>query len=186
MAVEPVKRVDPTKADPSQKTTRVVDNRIRDALKEGERVDVPELTDKTIKWLVKDKAFVNQFIRETLRPLVYSRILRVISGTRGLHVVGNAVLDDETIEERSRKIVSKFVTWYEHAGGSSIRLMRMNETELRTAADERFKRGRTEMLYGKLWLKLAERLEADQVVEDVWSAEEIEALSQKIAAEQEN
>lgn len=175
--------VDPATAEPSRSTSKIIDDWIREQIKDSDQISIPEVADKAVERFLDDRVFIRSFLTDMLRPMIYWRAKKVVAATRGLTLAGDQILDLGSVEERSKQIAHKFVNWVEHSGERSVRLMRMTRNDLQLAAQERRKRGIQELHLSDLWTELAKRLEADQVVEDVWSPEEIESVSARIEQE---
>lgn len=173
----------PLDGEPSRATLKIIDDWIRGEIKGNDQVSIPELANQALTRFMDDPLFLRNFLTDLLRPLIYQRSHKIAESTRGLTLAGDQILDLGSVEGRSKQIAHKFVTWVEKSGEQSIPLMRMTSSDLTLAAQERRKRGIEEMHLSDLWTELAKRLEPDQVVEDVWSPEEIQAVSTRLESE---
>lgn len=127
-------------------------------------VRLPELTDRMVAHFSTDAEFVSAWLSETLRPIAYDAVQRVIAGTRAYVIIADEAVPHE---EAVRAIKAKRPRWQaflEHAGDRHVRLFEMTRQDLLLAADEREKRGAAEMRLAALWRYLAEQLNDSETV----------------------
>lgn len=155
------------------------------------RADLPALATQAEAHFLGDADFQTQ-IGEMVRIIAYTQGTQLFSGTRhdgGSALYGDAVMDADAAKGAAdagiakSSALSRWATWVEHAGKRFVPLMQMVDTDLRAAADTRFKRSDTEREIGVLWLALADKLEGGQSVGERFTADEIESMRVKLAAE---
>lgn len=140
-----------------------------------EEVQVPVLVDEAIASLGKDRKLIAELGRESLREIMYRQLISAISSTRNFVTTGDVALTVGGVKEKARRH-SVFASWLEHVGDHHVRLMDATREDLLLAADEREKRGNTELGIARLWRTVANGLEGGQTVGSKYSAEEIESM----------
>lgn len=163
---------------------------IRREIKGKSEVDLAQVTNRSIRYVTKDKTLLKAVLLELLRPMVYEEARLVIADSReggdapvptnNLVQLGDEVVSRGALRERAAKVGRKWLAFMEHAGSRYVLLMDMTADDLALAEAERRKRGDAEYGYADLWAKLRTRLESGQRVRDVWSTEEIEAVRREL------
>lgn len=189
--------VDVVEPETSKRSPRLsVRKFIRDEIKGKSEVSLTKLTNRTVRFVAKDKPLLRAFLLEMLRPMVYEEAQRVIARSRNttgglkdeasgrpmnnLVQLGDEIVSRGVIRERSLKMSKNWVKFEEHAGARHILLLDMTSEDLVAAEAERRRRGDTEHEYADLWAKLRARMETGQIVRNVWSPAEIEAAYQAV------
>lgn len=146
---------------------------------------IPDLTNRAVKFAIKDRAYLKALLVELLRPIVYAEAIKVVSRTRGpsgLVQLGDEIVKRSVLTERADRLGRKWAGFMEHAGSRHVLLLDMTADDLALAEAERRQRGDIEHGFATLWAKLRTRLEPGQRVRDVWSVQEIEEAFRSIKA----
>lgn len=163
---------------------------IREAVKDQSVIRLPDLTNKAVKFAIKDKAYLKALLIELLRPIVYAEAQEVLGQSRAkervgknkLIQMGDGVTSRESVRNSSNVMSRKWLEFKEHAGDRHILLMDMTADDLALAESERRKRADVDYGYANLWARLRTRLEDGQRVRDVWTPEEIDAERRSLRA----
>lgn len=156
---------------------------IRADMKGATEVKLPDLAQRTVAHFRTDTAFLDQFLQESLTPLVYDIARRVAASTRDMIVLGDVVVTKGSITERAKRVSARWDSWLEHVNDRHIRLRDMTRADLRAAISERRKRGDVEYAIASLFEAMVERMASDDaVVRDVFSNDDIELLRAKLPA----
>lgn len=147
---------------------------VTDELEVRQEIHLTELARHIAGALRADPAFLERFMNETLVAAVYEEVRQAVGRTRNLVRNGDYAATTEVMEERRQRFTSRFATWFEHSGRRSVRLLEMTREDLQAAAEERRKRGRTELKIALLWDRLADGLEGGQTVGERFTTDEIE------------
>ena len=161
-------------------TTINVRSRIRefvDAEIEGrDQFTLSELADRAVSNLMRDEGFMQAFGEQTLRHVMYEEVQRAVARKRNLLSFEDQVLTPDEFKRKKEQFGSRFLSWYEHSGDKHINVLKMTRPQLLESADERDKRGSKEINLARLWRRLANGLEGDQIVEERFTSEEIESM----------
>lgn len=127
----------------------------------------------------------NDWRRPLLKKYLGAFIDRQITGhfaaTRGLSLMGaDTLVSKEALQATIDRLALKFEHWVEHAGDRHLKLLSMRKGDLLQAAQERRKRGLTELRIAVLWERLAETLTSDQEVGDKYTTEQIARMAQRL------
>lgn len=161
---------------------------IQEELQGKSEVNLPDLTDRAVQYVAKNRALLRSVLQELLRPLVYEEARLAVSKSRGgppearMVQLGDDLVNREALSSRARRMSRKWLEFTEHAGARHVLLMDMTADDLTLAESERRARGDVEYGYANLWAKLRGRLEPGQRVRDVWTAEEIETAHRSLKA----
>lgn len=163
---------------------------IRQQIKGKGEVNLPDLTERAVKWVARDKALARAVLLELLKPLVYEEARLVIADSRkapkgmadSLVQLGDAVASRGALRGRAAAMERFWAGLKEHAGSRHVLVLDMTAEDLTLAETERRKRGDAEYVYADLWARLRGRLEGNQRVRDVWTVQEIEAARQAVKA----
>lgn len=150
---------------------------IRANMQGATEVKLPDLAERAVAYFRTDSAFVDQFLQESLTPLVYDIAKRVAASTRDLVVLGDVVVTKASISERSKRVSSRWDSWLEHVNDRHVRLRDMTRVDLRAAISERRKRGAVEYTIASLFEAMAAHMPDDKaVVRDIFTNDQIEQL----------
>lgn len=161
---------------------------IQDQMKGESEVNLPNLTDRAVKFVAGNRKLRDALLRDFLRPMVYEQARIVVQESRGVPPaeqmiqLGDDLVSRDALSGRARRMSRKWLQFTEHAGDRHVLLMDMTAEDLARAESERRARGDVEYGYANLWAKLRTRLEPGQVVRDVWSADEIEQAHRSLKA----
>ena len=161
---------------------------IQSELKGKSEVNLPELTERAVTFVSKDRKLLNAMLLELLRPMVYEEARLIVAHSRGeppaerMHQLGDDLVSRNGLSERARRMSRKWLEFTEHAGDRHVLLLDMTAEDLALAEAESKGRGDVEYAYAGLWAKLRTRLENGQRVRDVWTVQEIEAAYQSAKA----
>lgn len=154
---------------------------LRGQIEAKDEFHLSDLTDQAMKELSRDPDFMASWLDEYMRPAIQSEVQQIVASTRRLEVRGDVAATPEKFEEKVVRFKSRFANWREHAGDfGHIKLQKMSRPQLEMAARERLERGRSETVLGKTWLKLAQGMKDDQLVEDVYTDEQLERTYQDV------
>jgi hypothetical protein len=160
---------------------------VQDAIDGVDGVDLAKLSNDAVDHFMADEDFVRRELGGVLRPLVYEIARNVLKATRQEAVVNlgqDEIVTREEHKRRSNQLAKRFIRWMEHAGEDGhVRLMKMRKKQLLTAANERRKRGETELKIAAFEEQVARGLSSDtEVVEERYSAEDLEGIWEQIEA----
>jgi hypothetical protein len=170
--------------------------RIRDAWKDRldgvESVDVPKVSEEIANELRGDPEFCALFIEQMLPTSVNYVGRKILMGSKrdlreGVVAIGSTVGTVEAIRAEVQAEIdadhgSKWMAWLEFDPGKQVNvaLPKMSKRQLLLAYDAKMGQGTT-YLRDALWFKeLAGRMTDVQLVEDVWSDDEIGTLRDRI------
>ena len=142
-------------------------------------VKLPELANAAVAHFSQDPTFVHAFLETHLRPIIYDLAQKAMAATRGRENVimaGETLLTRDGISKDAKKLQSKWERWLEHVGDRHVRLTEMTKSDLLKAAEERRKRANTDIRIAALWEALAERMEGDQKVGELFTPEQIDKV----------
>lgn len=151
-------------------------------------VKLPDLANAAVVHFSKDPVFVHGFLETHLRPIIYDLAQKAMAATRGKQNVINVndtLVTKEGIIAGAQKLQSKWERWLEHVGDRHVRLTEMKRADLLAAAELREQRAGTDMAIAKLWRALAERMEVDQTVGELFTPEQIEKVRTSLIIEKE-
>lgn len=193
----PARHTDPAAAGPalSESSKKRIRDHLRGALEAPGIIDIPALARAAQAWAVQEPRLKSQLLDEVLYPVVYDLTHEMVSRSRAsLHLVevpsGGAAISQAALDAGAAAIETKFVgskwlRWCETLRhGHTLPLGKMRPVDLRDAAAIRRDRARRDDHLSRLWEALAEGLKDDgsQTVEDKWTDEQIEQLSQELQA----
>jgi pyruvate/2-oxoglutarate dehydrogenase complex dihydrolipoamide acyltransferase (E2) component len=168
----------------SARTTRVqVAGWVRQAIADQPEVSLPDLADAAMVHFGDDPAFLQAFFREHVREMVYTLAQQVVGSSRStrlrfesLQPVVTTDAAEQGGQPRPVEVRAKtcWPTWFEHAGSRHVRLFDMQRGDLLAAAEERERRGQTELQLAGLWRKLASNLPEGKSVGEVYTEESID------------
>lgn len=156
---------------------------LREVISDSDSVQLPELASEAVEHFRSDQVFIDQLLKESLAPMVYELAHDVMKETRqGTVVLGERVVSGKEFKRRSSALQARFLRWMEHSDGDGhVRLMKMRKKQLLAAAEERTKRGNTELMIAAFEKRVAAGLENDkQAVEEKYSAEDLEEIWKQI------
>lgn len=156
---------------------------VKDEVESRNEIHVADLAKHLTGILRADKAFLKAFVDEVLPSAVYEEVQKAIGRTRSLVRNGDYAATGEVMAQRRERFASRFERWYEHSGGRTVKLLEMTREDLLAAAEERRKRGDTEIRIARLWETLANGLEGGQSVGDRFTTDEIESRYSEIEGE---
>ena len=158
---------------------------LRDATADESEIHVPSLTNSALSWLEsrKNKALRAALADQLLRQAVYQEAAKVVGWARTRPLNGDTPLTEEEFEEKTTRFANRFLLWREHVGDKHIRLMKFDREHLLTAALIRERSGQHDLVLARLWREMADGMEGGQTVEDRFTAEEIEAIYQRVKAD---
>lgn len=146
-------------------------------------VSLRRLTDQAVQEIASDPEWLTAILAESVRPLVYDIARRVVADTRGAAVVlGDEVVTRAILQARAGVLALKWSGWLEHVGDRHVALMDMTAVDLRAAAGERRKRATSELQIASMFDSLAIRLNGDQRVRDLFTAEDLDSIAKEHAA----
>lgn len=162
---------------------------IREEIQERDSVILPEFTRETINHFMENNGLLGDLLKESLEPLVYQMAKEVLGESRHAaqgqyrarqFAYANVQLGDEMVtreefESRAKKFSNRFSRWMEHAGDRHYNFMKMNATQLQAAADERRKRGTTEIFTAEFFERIAGDIGVG-FVEEVYSPEQVDEI----------
>lgn len=158
---------------------------IREQIEMRDSFHLSELTQQTVEALQKNDTFVKLWLEETLPSAAQSEVQQVVASTRRHQVLGDYAATPEKVDERVVRFKSRWSNWREHAGDyGHITLAKMKPLHLREAARERMTRGRTEIVLGKLMMRLSQELRETEEVGARFTDEEIERMYQEINSQE--
>lgn len=124
-------------------------------LPEGRKeVNLVELTSGAMEHFMNDENFVQQFMSESLRPMIYELAQESLAYGRSLYIQQVT----KSIQEGKQPRSGIFAKWFEHAGSKHVNLMEMTRRDLFLAAQERQDRGEHELGLARLWRNMASKL----------------------------
>lgn len=167
---DPPAQATPSRPPPSSRA--VLAQWVRAQIAGKDEVDIPQLAKATLNHFRPNATFIDALVDEVFPDMVYEMVRSVLASTR-LIEAGDVMIAPAKLKARA---ASRWDRWLEHTGEHHVRLMEMNRPQLLAAANERKDRGMHEMRLSKLFRKLAGSVGVGQVVKDVFSPEEIEAL----------
>lgn len=147
-------------------------------LTDNGEVHIPTLTEHVMTEIKADDEFLDSFLRQSLRPMVYEIASQAVARTRGLILFQDRMITREaftTIVFEQRK---KFPLWLEWTPMGQKRLLDMRRPEVLQAAERREQRAAAEMARAGWLRKIAEALPDDEhTVGETLSDEELVRLS---------
>ena len=149
---------------------------VESAIEGQDEFSLTELSARASAELLSDPKFVRAFGEQLLQQMMYEEVQRVVARKRDLLSFEDQVLTPAAFERKKEQFGSRFLSWYEHSGDKHINVLKMSRPELLASADERDKRGSKEINLARLWRRLANGLEGDQIVEERFTSEEIESM----------
>lgn len=138
------------------------------------------LASRGLAYLMDDQALLMQFADEAIRPMVAAVVADVVAETRGTNAeilsIGNTVVN-RAAQEQKGVLRPRFQHWLEYDGRQNVSVLRMNRTQLLSAAAYRALQSRKDRALAATWRTLASQLPNDNVVVgDVFTADEIEQV----------
>lgn len=159
--------------------TKIVTAWMKSEISERQEVVLPDLARATVDHFEADAEFVAEFFRENFYKIAYTLGMQVCATRREVRFVHEqAPIAPGVPAPRPR-----WGQWLEHAGTRHIRLSDMVADDLRMAAEERRKRGETELHLAALWERLAMKLPEGKRVGDHFSEEEIDRWARLLKVE---
>lgn len=158
----------------------------RDAPREpGEGISASTIADAALAHFLQNAAFMRAFAAEVMRPMFYELTLEVFGETRrqrnGPILVVDSLLDPAAFEAAAERLSAKWGGWLEHANGRHIRLEDMRRVDILSAIAEREQRVARERSVITFLQRIAARLEGEQTVGEVFTAEEIKEIRRALA-----
>jgi hypothetical protein len=142
------------------------------------QVHIPELVQRVKRRAMAEPEVVDQILHAQIDVLVREYVARRLASQRGLILSGNNVYTPREYEELVVAQASRFETWYENVGSKgNVRLLSMKKADLLEAAAQRTESGVYDLQVAALWRRLAQGLNEEQAVEDVFTTEQIAKLS---------
>ena len=114
---------------------------------------------------------------------LYGEVVRQVAQTRkqGSVVYGEKSIKPERLQERIEHIRNKRMNGMEWLGDNRYkRVAKLNRNEVLDAAQARRERGELKNRYAMFWETLAQRMDDAQLVEDVATNEDLDALHELI------
>lgn len=153
---------------------------LREQIEGVDVVSQTALTSRGLAWLKDDMALLMQFADEAISPMVAAVVASVVAETRGTNreilSLGNAVIN-RSAQEQKGVLRARFGHWLEFDGRQNVNVLRMNRTQLLSAAAYRAFQSRKDRALAATWRNLASQMPDDNVVVgDVFTADEIEQV----------
>lgn len=142
--------------------------------------DVPALVNRAAEHFEKKASFMKELVAEILRPAAYQSARQIIKTTRKEEAVelGGEVVARSEFEQRAQ---SRFERWIENIErGRDVRVLDMSKEDCVEARRNRLQRADHESELADLFGTLGAGLKKSQKVGDVFTADEIEAIYQRI------
>ena len=154
----------------------------REQLADAEGIDLPAATDRGALALRQDPDFRERFLDECLRPMVYEIGLALISRERGGAAPGTRKLSAKQIAARIEEDAERWSRWLEHdpTTGRHVPFLALTKEQAIAAAVERERRAGGDLRRAALLRLAAGRLEPGQAVGDVWTAEELAVMEERL------
>jgi hypothetical protein len=171
-------------------TKKAIYSAVREWVKgevEGEdHVDLARLADEAVDYFMRDEEILRNCLRIVLRPLVYEVARLVLRSTRGEEVIDLGPDEIVTRGEHTRRgktLSQKFAKWMEHSGDNGhMRMVKMTKPQLLIAAQERKRRGHTELKIAAFQERLAAGMKSGEVVEQRYTIEDMRRIWSEVEA----
>ena len=155
-------------------------------------LDFGTLRDRAVEHFFGNRAFKEQFLKETLPAAVMYEVQQAFAAKRSamnryMRLKANAAITKEEFEKRAARFAIKWSQWVEHTGARTMRLLDMKKADLRLAAERRFEQRDVHDTIGQHWLALAAGMETEEeTVEQRYTEEEIEYARMQVEKEGDN
>lgn len=151
---------------------------LREEIDQQVSIDLPDLADRAVAHFMQDKAFMAGVAKDIIRPAVYEMGVQLLARTRdeATIMLGDEAVTETEFERRAQRVALRWTRWMEHTGTDYRQFMRLDSAALTAAADRRVKRADTEKKIARFERLLAKNLEGKEVVEDRYTAEELEEI----------
>jgi hypothetical protein len=169
---------------PRQQLRTWIKERMATAIAAEGAFNAPALREEAIGHFEENASFLRGLVREVLPAMFYEEVRLVASHTRGLPPLvdlGGELVTGDVLKQRAQRLGNKWANWIEHVGDRFVPLRKMNKRELLDAVAERQQRVDTETEIIRLWRAMAKQLKDGEMVEQRFSAEQIEALRESLA-----
>lgn len=171
------------------KTRTTVAKLFRTKIGEADEFRVPEVTDAIVAEIQADPDLLASFVKESLRPMVYTIGLAELARWRqqkegeGIEVVltGEYGATRETI---TRKATIRRLQWLsraEHVGDRHMLLETMEREHLLTAAEERETRAEAEAHVARFLRAVASRLQPGETVGERFKDEQLDEIYRSVS-----
>lgn len=157
-----------------------LNERIAAAIEKEGAVDTREVVNALVDFFSEKPIFMRELIEETFRPIAYQEARNVIRATRQEDTVdlGEEVVPRSEFERRAK---NRFARWIENIKpGRDVRVMDMGAEDCRFASQNHAGRAAHEWDLSELFGQLGQSLQEAQVVNDVFSEQEVEKMYTQI------
>lgn len=154
---------------------------VRSELDGRDAISLPSLANKAVRHFSKDQVFVQAFLTENLREMIYELAGNTVRAT---HIrMGDQLVTPAEVEERAEKLTRKsgWESWLEHTGTRHVRLMEMTADDLAGAILQRQKRVDTEVGIINLWSAIKMQLEPGEKVGDRFTTADIDRIKASLS-----
>lgn len=124
----------------------------------SDEISIATLTDDAFGHFKADRPFIDQFIEEHLRDMIYQLVRKAVMETRQTYQVGGVIVG-KGVEDKSVQVKpSKWSKWLEFDGENHVRLPAMTKPQLLSAASLRRDTAQVQLDRAELLERLAKRL----------------------------